>query len=248
MASPKRVVLFVSRAIPPRWCIFTAALPFVSLLFVLWVSPLRAQSSSSAGERSVVLVDAAHGGDDTGAGLGTQSEKAITLALSVKLRSLLAARGFSVVTTRESDTTVPADKRAEIADHATPLACVSLHATHAGAGVHLFISSLPATPSSRFLAWKTSQSAWITRSLALAGVINSALGQAGVTVTLGRTDLPTIDSLDCPAVAVEVAPQPSADSAQVVGPDDQALQAHVAEALAAALVEWRAQAKGGRLP
>ena len=47
-----------------------------------------------------------------------QMEKAFTLAFSVRLRSLLGARGITVVTTRESDVTVDAERRAEIANHA----------------------------------------------------------------------------------------------------------------------------------
>jgi N-acetylmuramoyl-L-alanine amidase len=69
-----------------------------------------------------------------------------------------------------------------------------------------------------------------------------------MTVTLGRTDLPTIDSMSCPAVAVEVAPQRVSDASKATGLDDPAVQTRVAEALAAALVEWRAEAKGGREP
>ena len=55
--------------------------------------------------RFVVVLDAAHGGDDSGGRFASgQQEKAFTLAFSVRLRSLLAARGIQVVTTRESDT------------------------------------------------------------------------------------------------------------------------------------------------
>ena len=74
--------------------------------------------------RFVVVLDAAHGGDDPGARLGNQSEKDYTLALSVKLRSLLMARGISVVTTRESGTDVDAERRAEIANRANAAACL----------------------------------------------------------------------------------------------------------------------------
>ena len=59
-------------------------------------------------------------------------KRPLPLALSVRLRSLLAARGISVVTTRESDTTVDPDRRAEIANHAKAQACLSLHATESG--------------------------------------------------------------------------------------------------------------------
>jgi N-acetylmuramoyl-L-alanine amidase len=191
-----------------------------------------------------MVLDAAHGGDDLGGRLSSgQYEKAATLSLSVRLRSLLGARGIQVITSRESDQSVELTRRAEIANHADARACLSLHVAETGSGVHLFVSSLtPATPT-RFIAWKTAQAAWVTRSLALAGVLNSALLHAGINVTLGRTALPAIESMTCPAVAVEVAPERAADKKITAEPDDPDYQARVAETLAAALLEWRAEAQ-----
>ncbi len=193
--------------------------------------------------RFVVVLDGAHGGDDTGGKLTDgQPEKAFTLALSVRLRSLLGARGIQVITTRESDAAVSVDRRAEIANHANAAACLSLHASESGSGVHLFVSSLAPAESVRFAPWKTAQAAWVTRSLALAGVLNSALLHAGMNVTLGRTSLPAVDSMACPAVAIEIAPEVSIEHAQPLGPGDAGYQARVAQALAAAILEWRTNA------
>ena len=197
--------------------------------------------------RFVVVLDAAHGGGDSGARLSnSQEEKTFTLALSVRLRSLLAARGIQVVTTRESDATVDLNRRTEIANHAQAQACLSLHASESGPGAHLFVSSLAPAQPTRFAPWKTAQAAWVARSLALAGVLNSALLHAGMTVTLARTALPAVDSMTCPAVAVEITPESAQarDSGQPTpgGLDDPGYQAHVAQALAAALLEWRTEA------
>ncbi len=199
-------------------------------------------------ERFVVVLDAAHGGADSGARINGQSEKAYTLALGVRLRSLLMARGIDVVTTRESDTTVDPAQRAAIADHANAQACLSLHASESGSGAHVFVSSLASAQQAAMLPWKTAQAAWTQRSVALAGVINSALTHAGMTVTLGRIALPAIDSMTCPAVAIEVAPGQSSDGSGTAGLDDPDYQARVADALAAALVEWRSEERGGRQP
>ena len=193
----------------------------------------------------VVVIDAAHGGDDPGGRIGNQPEKAVTLALSVRLRSLLVARGIQVVTTRESDVTLSPDRRAEIANHVKAQACLSLHASTSGFGIHLFTSSLAPAAPTPIPAWRTAQAAWVTRSLALAGVLNSALQQAGIDVTLGRTSLLAVDSMTCPAVAVEVAPERSGSGAAATAPGDPDYQARVAEALAAALLEWRSE--GARL-
>jgi N-acetylmuramoyl-L-alanine amidase len=193
--------------------------------------------------RFLVVLDAAHGGDDTGGGFDKKTEKEITLALSVRLRSLLAARGITVLTTRESDTTVSLDRRAEIADRFNAQACVSLHATQAGSGVHLFVSSLAPTQPTRLPAWKTAQSGSVSRSIALAGILNSTLQHSGFPVTIGRTGLPAIESMTCPAVAIELAPDRSQQPPTPV--DDPAYQAHVTEAIAAALLEWETE---GRQP
>jgi N-acetylmuramoyl-L-alanine amidase len=219
---------------------FLAMLGVLAATQPLW---LVAQSAS-APQRSVIVLDAAHGGNDNGAGLGGQQEKAYTLAFSVRLRSLLAARGFQVVTTRESDATVDAAKRVELANHANAMACLSLHATDAGSGVHLFVSSMAPANDARFTAWKTAQAAWITRSLTLAGVLNSALSHASIPVTLGRVGMPVLDSITCPAVAVEIAPLRTSDSPGTESLNDPNVQALVAEALAAALVEWRSVDRG----
>jgi N-acetylmuramoyl-L-alanine amidase len=147
------------------------------------------------------------------------------------------------VTTRDSDATVEPGKRAEIANHAQALACLSLHASQSGSGIYLFASSLPPAATARFPAWKTAQAAWVTRSLKLEGVLNSALLNAGMSVTLGRASLPAMESMTCPAVAVEIAPEQNASHETTSGLDDKNYQARVAAALAAALLEWRTEAR-----
>ena len=193
----------------------------LALQAVAQQAPSSQQAPPASGARFVVVIDAAHGGDDTGSHLSSgQLEKAANLALSVRLRSLLAARGFQVITTRENDTFVDLDHRAELANHANAAVCLSLHATESGSGVHLFASSLaPANPT-RFMPWKTAQAAWETRSLALAGAVNSALDHAGLTVTLGRIPLPGIESMTCPALAVELGPQRDAEKRVTARPDN----------------------------
>jgi len=214
----------------------------------LAANPLSLAAQAPSPAPSIVVIDAAHGGGDTGAALGAQSEKAYTLSLSVRLRSLLAARGFQVITTRESDAAIEPDRRIAVANHAGAIACLSLHATTAGSGVHILVSSLGPADQAHFTPWKTAQAAWVSRSLALAGVLNSALSNAGIAVTLGRVGLPVIDSLTCPAVAVEIAPRRTAGAPGAESLDDPAVQANLAEALAAALVEWRSVDRGARQP
>ena len=220
--------------------------------------PAAPQRVSTPG-KFVVVLDAAHGGDDGGGQVGASvAEKTVTLALSVRLRSLLAARGFSVVTTREGNVNLDGDARSQIANHAGSAACLSFHASASGAGVHLFVSSLEPKLPGRFLAWKTAQASYVERSLKLAGALNSAFQHGGdsgpVPATLARASLPGLDSMACPAVAVEVAPIRGTDRAIVTDVTDPQYQAQIVEALAAALLEWKtdwetdASHAGGRQP
>ncbi|MDR3792010.1 MAG: N-acetylmuramoyl-L-alanine amidase [Terracidiphilus sp.] len=213
--------------------------------------PLSAQAPTAPGAqaaRFVVVLDAAHGGDEVGAALGAgqnaqqnQTEKAFTLAFAGRLRALLTARGITVVLTRDNDTAVDAGRRAEVANRARAQACVSLHASMSGNGIHLYASSLTPAEATRLAAWKTAQAAYVTRSLKLAGDLNAALAHAGVPVSIGRTALVGMDSMACPAVAVELAPLAAAGQTKASAVTDAAYQARVAQALAAALVEWRAE-------
>jgi N-acetylmuramoyl-L-alanine amidase len=160
-----------------------------------------------------VIIDAAHGGANIGARIAPNLiEKDITLAFASRLRAALAAHGIAVVNVRDSDADLPFNQRAGIANHALAAACLVLHATATGSGVHLFTSSLAArfnpglASRSAVEPWQTAQAAWITRSLRLSSEINSALGQAGIPTTLGRHLLQPLDNLTCPAVAIEIAP------------------------------------------
>ena len=235
---------------PHRWALAVVAASAASLSGISQArsappappGPAPQPALAPPAPRFVVVLDASHGGDDTGGRLGDEQEKAFTLALSVRLRSLLGARGIQVITTRESDTNLDPNRRAEIANHANAQACLSLHASETGSGIHLFASSLAPAASNRFSAWKTAQAAWVTRSLALAGVLNAALLHAGISVTLGRTALPAIDSMTCPAIAIEISPDQPANINAKTDLDDPGYQARVADALAAALLEWKTEA------
>ncbi len=185
-----------------------------------------------------VVIDAAHGGSDSGARLSDHLlEKDLVLTLSVRLRSTLGAHGIYVVTTRESDGAVPALNRAEAANHVGAAACITLHATTSGTGVHLFTSSLTQIPLTRFLPWETAQGAYAEQSLRLSSEFDSALTHAEIPVTLGRTALQPLDSFTCPAVAVELSPLNI--SGKITALSDPEYQDRIVAALAAAVEQWQ---------
>ncbi|MFL6427773.1 MAG: N-acetylmuramoyl-L-alanine amidase [Acidobacteriaceae bacterium] len=197
------------------------------------------RSTATVQPQFVVVLDAAHGGADTGAHLAAHlDEKDLLLALSIRLRSMLSARGIPVITTRESDTTLPPARRAAVANAHKPAACLILHASDSGSGIHLFTSSLPPAQPTTFLPWDQAQAAYLQKSLRWAAEINSAMTHAGVPVTLGRTAMQPLDNMTCPAAAVEIAPltKDGSITAELTDPD---YQSRILAGLAAAIESWR---------
>ena len=210
------------------------------------VPPAVATSPATALQppRFVVVVDAAHGGSDTGARMGSGVvEKDITLGLAGRLRSTLRARGIEVVMTRQADMNLAPVNRAETANHAQGGACLTIHATATGSGVHLFTSSLTPTANARFLPWPTAQSAYVTQSLKLESEIDSALAHTEIPVTLGRASVEPMDSMTCPEVAVEMAPLVAGHVTGAKPVTDAGYQKAVVDAIAAALEQWRSDWK-----
>lgn len=193
--------------------------------------------------RNLIVIDPAHGGPDQGANLaGGAVEKDVTLAFAQRLRPALAAQGFTVVTTRDSDPSdvIASDQRAGTANHVRPLACLVLHATTTGSGIHIATSAIEratdATP--RVLRWNDAQAGALDMSLRLANEIGLALSNAHLPVVLLRASVPPIDNLTCAASVVEIAPlAPAGGSPSPV--NDAAYQQHVAEAIALGLASFR---------
>jgi len=194
--------------------------------------------------RFVVVLDAAHGGSDPGAKLGDAvPEKDITLQLAGRLRSMLRARGIDVTMIRQGDVTMAPLDRAEAANHAQAAACLVIHATATGSGVHLFTSSLAPAARAQFLPWQTAQAAYVTQSLKLESELDTALAHAEVPVTLGRASVEPMDSMACPEVAVELAPLVAGHVTTAKPITDMGYETSVVNAIAAALESWRSDWK-----
>jgi N-acetylmuramoyl-L-alanine amidase len=193
--------------------------------------------------RTVIFIDPAHGGPDPGAHLPNDLlEKNFTLAFATRLRAQLSTSGFAVISTRDTDPTVPfpTDQRAEIANQRHPGACLILHATDSGSGVHIITSALAPTQEDQHapIPWNTAQAGTIPQSLTLANQIGLALQRAKLPVILSRASIRPIDNLICPAIAIEIAPLGTGDDQTAI--TDSAYQQNIVKALADGLTQWRA--------
>lgn len=221
-----------------------------------------ARSTTPSINHNLIFLDPAHGGPDPGAHLPNGLlEKDINLVLANRIRGLLAGNNLSVLLSREADSPAaatdqsvqqpaappPPDARAGIANHVHPVACILLHATGSGNGVHIVTSDLPPPdsssiglppPPSRAIPWESAQTDSIPQSLRLANEIGTAISRANLPVHLSRGAVKPIDSLTCPAVAIEIAPLTSGPTPV----SDPAYQGRVAQAVATALLFWRGHA------
>jgi N-acetylmuramoyl-L-alanine amidase len=109
----------------------------------------RASASGSSG--LTVVIDAGHGGHDRGGIPGQRiSEKDMTLDVAQRLRNVLAASGYRVVMTRDSDVFVPLGTRVAIANSYSNaiFVCIHFNATgRAGAsGIETYFYSRDSLP------------------------------------------------------------------------------------------------------
>jgi N-acetylmuramoyl-L-alanine amidase len=88
-----------------------------------------ARPSSIGSARKIVVVDAGHGGIDSGTtGVDGSMEKDLVLDEALRLRNVLAKRGYVVHLTRESDVYIPLRERVNIARGFGADLFISLHA------------------------------------------------------------------------------------------------------------------------
>ncbi len=196
---------------------------------------------------NIVLLDPAHGGSDDGARLGNDGiEKDLNFAFANRLKSLLTDKGFTVVLTHsDAATGASGDQRAEIANRSRAVACLLLHATSSGHGVHLFSSALAGLakngqplPENYIAPWDSAQAATLPKSQDLVNELTTSFNGLRVPVVTGNVSVAPIDSFTCPAVAVEIAPEPGGTAAR-----SDAYQRRIAESLVAALIDWRDRMK-----
>lgn len=199
-------------------------------------------------QRTIIVLDPAHGGPETGAQINDHlAEKDVNLAFALRLRATLQSHNFTVVTTRDNDPAggLTTNQRAEIANHTSAIACLVLHATATGNGVHLYTSTLAPAEHKGILPWATAQAAFAAQSAALQKELNTAFSHAQIATVDAQAAVAPLDNLTCPAVAIEIAPYLAAGASNTIDVSDADYQQHVAETVATALVFWRGHQNGG---
>jgi N-acetylmuramoyl-L-alanine amidase len=112
---------------------------------------LRDKSPESTRPSTIVVIDAGHGGFDRGGIPGQRvPEKVMTLDVAQRLKAVLAASGYRVIMTRDSDVFVPLPTRVAIANSYRNAIFVCIHfnsATRGGAnGIETYFYSRESLP------------------------------------------------------------------------------------------------------
>lgn len=167
--------------------------------------------------RPLILIDAAHGGADSGAVLGPALyEKDVTLAIARRLRQDLTTRGIVCQLVRDSDVGLSDDQRATVANSIAPSLYLVIHASSMGTGLRLFSAMLPVSQDSHgvFLDWQTAQASSLDYSKTVQQQLTASIQKIGFPVRSLIAPLRPLNNIKFPALAVEVAPTTS-DVAQL---------------------------------
>lgn len=109
------------------------------------------------GPISLVIIDAGHGGQDSGAITQGVQEKDLTLDVALRLVRLAQANGLATLMTRSGDETVPLATRAAVANEQRDCVFVSIHFDHgqraAATGVGTFYAARQNSRAPLVSAW-----------------------------------------------------------------------------------------------
>ena len=199
-----------------------------------------------------VVLDAGHGGTDTGAqGKNGILEKNLTAQLAAQVQKALAATGkYRVVLTRTGDVNVGFDQRAAEANLAHPIAFISFHAGDLGQTtprvmVYSYRPSSPlamaagADPQPLFVTWDKVQLQYREQSNRLARDLQQDLQKTTGAASAPPMEVPVrvLQSIAAPAVAIEVGSlTPQIDAAALVNP---AFQQEIATAVVQAIQSFQ---------
>jgi N-acetylmuramoyl-L-alanine amidase len=207
-------------------------------------------TSASQPVLPAIVLDAGHGGEDTGAhSRDGINEKDLTAQLVERVRQgIVSTHRFRVVLTRAGDTNPTFDERSVMANTVQPLAFVSFHAGDMGGvspctAVYTYpLAPEPPNPGSDvspiFRRWGAAQQKHLPQSEKLAEAVREQVAQITALARGGASIAPVrqLRSTDSPAIAVEVGTlSPEVDGDALTNPE---LQQRIADALVQALVKF----------
>ncbi len=195
-------------------CLTISFVWFVSLPVPTHPGTAPSRPSRQGEQLPLVVLDAGHGGEDSGAICGTVLEKNLTLDVAQRAELLLRAAGYATVLTRESDRYLSLSERASVGNKEDDSLFISIHFNDgeraAASGVETYYAVRETSGGSRFLSWlpflqRTDTGTLASKSENLASCIQAALVQRTRAVDRGTKpgQFYVIDHVHHPAALVE---------------------------------------------
>jgi N-acetylmuramoyl-L-alanine amidase len=195
----------------------------------------------------VVVLDAGHGGSDTGArSRDGVTERDLVAALVERVRGSLTSTGkVRVILTREGSNDPTPDERDVMTNLARAAAFLTFHAGDLGGGTpaaQMYSYQAPSTPvapaspQALLVPWNEAQQAHLARSQELAASLTQQFGSIeGLTVRSPEAaPVRQLRSIDAPAVAVELGTLTPGQDASAL--NSAPFQEQVAKAVAGAVI------------
>ena len=170
---------------------------------------------SAAGKKHSVVIDPAHGGQDTGVKITDKvGEKDITLAIALALQKELAKDdNFEIVLTRDSDKTISLEDRRKDISKIKPDVFLSLHInagfSKSAAGFEIYYPGFKNLADQKKQAKgvaKDTKNKYLNDSVRLAQIIQKKLDTLFPRKGRGlrEADTPILEGMNIPAVVVEL--------------------------------------------
>lgn len=217
------------------------------------IAPGAAAPAAPAGPAlPVVVLDAGHGAEDSGArGENGVLEKDIVAQLVARVRNaLLATNKYRIVLTRVGDVNPSLDQRAATANGARPEVFITFHAGNLGIRaprIVVYTYQPPSSPNPSaddrspgiFIPWATAQLSQLARSHQFAQALQEKFASlSGVTVSPPTVaPMRVLRSVNAPAVAVELGSLTTdVDSSPLTNPN---FQEEISNAIVQALDDFK---------
>ena len=202
-------------------------------------SQVQSPAAPIAASKPLVIIDPAHGGTESGAVLNPAVlEKDVTLALALRLRGDLNARGIMAELVRDADVALSVDDRAAKANSEHPALYICLHATSQAGPMRIYSAMLGEGQENNgpFVDWDTAQSASLAASRSTQQQMVAALQKRGISIRALQAPLRPLNNVTTAAIGIELAPT-KADVAELMSADYQEnASAALANGVAAAVL------------
>ncbi len=170
-----------------------------------------------------VVIDPGHGGKDPGAtSYHGYYEKTVNLSIARKVASYLENRGVRVIMTRNSDTFIELNERADIANRAGADLFVSIHA-----------DAHQSRSQNGYTIYVARSASWSSKKIGIA--IEQSMGQTGLSSKgIRNADFRVLVRTACPAVLIECGYLTNPSEAALL--DDSDFQDRIARSIADGII------------